>query len=465
MFSFQDALAASGGEAVEGCRPDRDVMFQGVTIDSRATRPGDLFVAIRGETFDGHDFLASAAAQGATGAIVRRGAVTGPLPGGVPLIQVDDTVAALGRLAAFWRNRLSERLQVVGITGSVGKSSTKELASALVESYRRVVKSPKSFNNELGLPLSVLAIPMDAEVAILEMGTYGPGELTTLAALARPGIAVVTNVGPSHLERMGSLAGIAAAKGELVAAIPTSGTVALNADDPLVLGMKDLTRGHVLTYGLGPAAALRASDVRTRGVDGISFALSYQGEERYADRVALVGAHHVYTALAAVAIALAAGLTLDEAVNGLQAARAQFRATLVPGANGSMVLDDSYNSSPASARAALAMLKDIPARRRIAVLGDMLELGTYEAEGHREIGRAVAQVADELLTLGPRARLIAEEARQQGMAAVRVRELHDKGELVGVLQALLRDGDVALIKGSRGLALDTVVAALREPEA
>lgn len=464
MFSLQDAVAATRGEAVTHGAVTPDIVFRGVTIDSRSTRPGDLFVAIPGETFDGHDFIGNAAARGAAGALVRRDAVLPPDGHGLPLLRVPDTVEALGRLASYWRGQLPATLRVAGITGSVGKSSTKELAYSVLEPYRRVVKSPKSFNNELGLPLSVLAIPQDAEVALLEMGTYGPGELTQLAAIARPDIGVVTNVGPSHLERMGSLEAIAVAKGELIAAIPALGKVVLNADDPRVRSMSRLTGARPLLYGLGPEADLRATELATHGVDGISFALTYQGQRRETGQVALVGAHHVYTALAAVAIALVVGLSVDEAVAGLKGARAQFRATLVAGPNGSTVLDDSYNASPASANAALAVLQDIPATRRIAVLGDMLELGTYEEAAHREIGRAVVRVVDELVTVGPRARLIAAEARREGLPAPSIHEFPDKHELADSLRSFLRPGDVVLIKGSRGLALETVIEELRETQ-
>lgn len=464
MFSFHDALTATGGEAVACRSVAPDVVFQGVTIDSRTARPGDLFVAIRGEKFDGHDFIAGAAARGAAGALVRRDAALPPDAYGLPLIRVADTVAALGRLATYWRARLPANSRVVGITGSVGKSSTKELAYALLEPFRQVVKSPKSFNNELGLPLSVLAIPRVAEVALLEMGTYGPGELTELARIARPDIAVVTNVGPSHLERMGSLEAIATAKGELVAAIPASGHIALNADDPRVRAMTARTRARPLLYGLGPDADLRATGLVTHGSDGISFAVTYQDQRRETGQVAMVGAHHVYTALAAVAIALTVGLRLDETIAGLQGARAQFRATIVPGPNGSTLLDDSYNASPASANAALAILQDLPATRRIAVLGDMLELGAHEEAGHREIGRAAVRVVNELVTVGSRARVIAAEARREGLPAPCIHEFRDKSELADWLKALLRPGDVALIKGSRGLALETVIDELREPQ-
>lgn len=465
MFSIQDVLTATGGELIAGCLPPNELAVRGVTIDSRTARPGDLFVAIRGETVDGHQFVGDAIGRGATAALVRRGGAESWPARGAAIVAVSDTVVALGRLARFWRAMLPLELQVVGITGSVGKSSTKELAYALFGGSRRVAKSPRSFNNELGLPLSVLAIPPDAEVALLEMGTYGPGELASLATIAQPHIAAVTNVGPSHLERMGSLAGIAAAKAELVAALPDWGVAVLNADDPLVLDMASRTMARALTYGQSERASLRATAVRSYGAGGIGFALSYQGQTLDVGRVPLLGVHHVYTALTGVAIALAAGLTLEAAIAGLRQARTPFRATMVPGVNGSILLDDSYNASPVSAHAALAILAEVPAKRRIAVLGDMLELGAYEEAGHREVGRAVARIADELLTIGPRARTIGEEARRGGMAAERVHELQEKGALTNVLRTLLREGDVALIKGSRGLAMETVVAALREPDA
>jgi UDP-N-acetylmuramoyl-tripeptide--D-alanyl-D-alanine ligase len=458
MIAIGDVLAATGGRLAGAAPPPG---FRAVGIDSRTVGAGDLFVAVRGEVHDGHRFVPDAFARGAAGALVATGRAAEFAHLGRALIEVADPLAALAALAARWRARF-DRLAVVGITGSVGKSSTKELAAAIVGARRRVLKSPKSYNNEYGLPLSVLRLTPETEVAIFEMGTYGPGELTALAAIARPTVACVTNVGHSHLERMGSQAGIAAAKGELVAALPPDGVAVLNGDDPFVRPMAALTPARALYYGLGPDCDLRATDVRSEGLAGLTFALHHAGATVALERLPLLGAHSVYTALAALGIALAVGLTLDEAVAGLRAGHAPVRLVLTPGPGGSQLLDDSYNSSPVSSLAALGVLAELPARRRLAVLGDMLELGAYEEEGHREVGRRVAEVVDELVTIGPRAQIIADEAARRGLPAARIHPLDDKAAALALLRADLREGDLALIKGSRGLALEDLVAALRE---
>lgn len=459
MIELDDLLVGTGGTLF--APGAREGMFAQVRIDSRAVAPGDLFIAIRGEVHDGHRFVPAAAAAGARGALVARGraAEFAALPD-FALIEVDDTLAALGALAAYWRERFP--IPTIGITGSVGKSSTKELTAGLLGTRLRVLKSPKSYNNEYGLPLSVLLIGPETDVAVLEMGTFGPGELTSLAAIARPSIAIVTNVGYTHLERMGSQDGIARAKGELVAALPPDGTAILNGDDPRVAAMADLTTARALTYGYGEGCALRASDLVDHGLAGLSFALHWQGERRMIERAPLLGAHSVYTALAAAAAALTLGLSLDDVVAGLGVPHEATRLLIVPGLHGSTIIDDSYNAAPASALAALGILAQTPAQRRLAVLGDMLELGEYEDEGHRIVGREVARVADCLLAIGPRARIIAEEASARGLAAEQIGQFERKEEVVMALRAELRAGDAVLIKGSRGLALEDVVAALRE---
>lgn len=471
MIGLSTVLAATGGR-LYGADPRHGPLpaapgFQAVGIDSRAIGPGDLFVAVRGAVHDGHRFVPDAVARGAAGALVATGRAAEFATLGVPLIEVDDTLAALGALAAYWRRQVERKhtgaLHVVGITGSVGKSSTKELAAAAIGAHRRVLKSPKSYNNEFGLPLSVLLLTPETEVALLEMGTFGPGELTDLAAIAQPNVAVVTNVGHSHLERMGSQAAIAAAKGELVAALPPDGVAVLNGDDPLVRPMATLTRARALTYGLEQGCDLRAGDLRSAGLDGLTFTLCYEGATRSLAGVPLLGRHSVYTALAVAAIGLAVGLSLDDVVASLCERHAPVRLVIVPGIAGATVIDDSYNSSPVSSLAALDILAELPARRRLAVLGDMLELGAFEEEGHRQVGRRVGAVADTLVTIGPRARLIADAARQAGLAPGNVHALAGKDEALALLQRELRAGDLVLIKGSRGLALESLVNALREP--
>ena len=466
MIELTDVLAGTGGRPY-GAVPAA-VSFGQVRIDSRAIEPGDLFVAVRGEVQDGHRFVPDALARGARGAIVQQGRavefVTLSSPDSAAssalLIEVAEPLAALGALAAHWRTKYP--IPVIGITGSIGKSSTKELLSGVLSTRRRILKSPKSYNNEYGLPLSVLLIGPETDIAVLEMGTFGPGELASLAAIARPSVAVVTNVGHTHLERMGSQDGIARAKGELVAALPPDGVAVLNGDDPRVRAMAALTEARVLTYGYGESCDLRASGVTDHGLAGVSFTLIWGTASVCLDRAPLLGVHSVYTALAATAAALAVGLTLEEIAVGLRRAHAATRLVLTPAINGATIIDDSYNSAPASALAALGILAQTPAKRRLAVLGDMLELGSYEVEGHQLVGREVAKVADALLTIGPRARVIADEARAYGLGADQIRHFEQKDAIAQALREELREGDAVLIKGSRGLALEDVIAALRE---
>ena len=460
MITLDDVLAGTGGALYGSTTAAGDGAFARVGIDSRAMEPGDLFVAVRGEVHDGHRFVPDAVARGATGALVARGRAAEFADTGALLIEVDDTLTALGGLAAHWRAKFSPA--IVGITGSIGKSSTKELAAGILGTKLRVLKSPKSYNNEFGLPLSVLMIDGTTDVAVLEMGTFGPGELASLAAIARPTVAVVTNVGHTHLERMGSQDGIARAKGELVAALPDDGVAVLNGDDPRVRAMAGLTKARTILYGYRDDCDLRAGDLEDHGLDGLSFTLHWAGESRRLERAPLLGAHSVYTALAAAGTALAVGLAFDEVAEALQVPHPAVRLLVVPGPNGSTIIDDSYNAAPASVLAALDILARTPATRRLVVLGDMLELGDYEDEAHRIVGRRVAAVADALLTIGPRARIIADEAARSGVTSERIATFDRKDDIVTALMSELRAGDAVLIKGSRGLALEDVVAALRE---
>jgi UDP-N-acetylmuramoyl-tripeptide--D-alanyl-D-alanine ligase len=464
MITLADVLAGTGGTLYGSSAAAGEGAFARVGIDSRGMGPGDLFVAVRGEVHDGHLFVPDAVARGATGALVARGRAAEFADTGALLIEVDDTLTALGGLAAHWRAKFSPA--IVGITGSIGKSSTKELAAGVLGTKLRVLRSPKSYNNEFGLPLSVLMIDDTTDVAVLEMGTFGPGELTSLTEIARPTVAVVTNVGHTHLERMGSQDGIARAKGELVAALPDDGVAVLNGDDPRVRAMAGLTSARILLYGYSDNCDLRASDLEDHGLDGLSFSLHWDGEVQSArlHHAPLLGAHSVYTALAAAGTALAVGMSFAEVTAALLKPHPAVRLLVVPGPNGSTIIDDSYNAAPASVLAALDILARTPATRRLAVLGDMLELGDYEDEAHRIVGRRVAAVADVLLTIGPRARIIADEAARSGVTAERITTFDQKEDIIAALTSELRAGDAVLIKGSRGLALEDVVAALREAQ-
>jgi UDP-N-acetylmuramoyl-tripeptide--D-alanyl-D-alanine ligase len=455
------------------------VAFGEAVIDSRLATPGALFVALRGERVDGHDFLAEAVARGARGALVRPEQVAaialdrpfalvdptgagleGVTPETVLLIGVADPLAALHRLAAYHRGLFAPK--VIGITGSVGKTSTKEVTAAVLCRRYSTLKNPRSYNNESTMPLTLLQLEAHHDVAVLEMGTFGPGEITLLTQLARPQIGIVTNVGPSHLERMGSLDVVARAKSELVQALPADGYAILNIDDARVRAMAEVTAARPFFYGLDPAADLYADEIESRGLAGIAFRAHYTGESVVL-RLPLLGRHSVHTALAAAAAGLLLGLGWDAIVDGLRDESAQLRLLAVPGIGGATLIDDTYNASPASSLAALNLLAELDGRR-IVVLGDMLELGPIEEEAHRTVGRRVAEVAGLLIAVGWRARWIADEARVSGMPAEQISVVDTNDAAIELLRGLIRAGDYVLVKGSRGAMMEGIVAALqRQP--
>jgi UDP-N-acetylmuramoyl-tripeptide--D-alanyl-D-alanine ligase len=468
MFTLADLL-----EGLTGRRPGNIAQpIRRFVIDSREAGPDDVFVAFRGEKTDGHFYVSDAFGRGAVTAIVEqdvpieallldlRRAVTQraiqqwtlPL-----MLRVDNSLAALQELAGWWRMRLKD-LRVIGITGSVGKSSTKELIAKVLERDYVVLKSEGNLNNEIGLPLTLLQLEPKHQRAVLEMGMYAHGEIARLAELAKPSVGVITNVGPVHLERLGTIESIAEAKAELAQALAPEGVAILNFDDERVLAMREKTRARVLTYGLDPQADFWADEIASEGLEGIHFTLHHRGEEFHV-QVPLLGRHSVHTSLRAAAVGLAEGMTWDHILEGLQDRRAQLRLVAVPGPNGSTILDDSYNASPASMIAALNLLAELSGRK-VAVLGDMLELGPYEDEGHRMVGLRAIDAADVLVTVGELGRVIAQVALTNGMAPDRVKMCATNDEATAYLNAIVGPGDMILIKGSRGLHMEDIVNAL-----
>lgn len=456
MIRLHDVLVGSGG-TLEGDISEQ-FLFGRVIHDSRYVQANDLFVALRGEITDGHRYLADARERGAAAAMVRRDELSGARAIGLPLIVVDDTLAALHQLATYWRRLFA--VQVVGITGSIGKSSTKEVVGAVLGARFNVAKSVRSYNNEIGLPISVLEITPDTEVCVLEMGgAYAFGEITQLAEIAQPTVGIVTVVSHSHLSRMGSLDAIAETKTELVEALPPNGIAILNRDDERVHRMAERARCRVVTYGLDPDADYRAVDLESHGLGGIAFRLLHDGHEDHV-QAPLMGRHSVHTALVGFAIGFELGMSLEEIMRGFGQPNIQLRLLLAPGISGSTLLDDTYNANPTSSFAALALLQELDATRKVAVLGDMLELGDFEDEGHRMVGARVAATAGAFYAVGPRAAIMAGEARRVN-PEMPIQHFDTKDELVEALRRELRAGDLVLIKGSRGIQMETVVAALR----
>jgi UDP-N-acetylmuramoyl-tripeptide--D-alanyl-D-alanine ligase len=417
-------------------------------------------VALRGERDDGHAYVTEAVRRGAAAALVERPVA---LHEGTDaaVIQVPDTLHALQELAAWWRSRSAVR--VVGITGSTGKTMAKEVVADVLSAGMEVLRNEGNLNSETGLPLTLLLLEPRHRAAVLEMSMYTEGEIARLAEIAEPEVGVVLAVHPTHLERAGSLDAIARAKSELPAALPPDGLAVLNADDPRVAAMRGVTRAEVRTFGLSAGADVRAEEVASLGLDGTVFTLRTPWGTRRV-RSGTPGRHLVPHALAAVAVAERFGLPTAEIDAALSAgSRASHRMAIAESASSATVIDDTYNASPVSVSAALEFLAETPVgpgRRRYAVLGDMLELGPDEERLHREIGAKAAGLVDGLVTVGERGRWIAEAARAAGLG--RVATAPDSLEAAAVLERELAPGagDLLLIKGSRGVQLDLLVAAI-----
>lgn len=452
MLTLQDIMTSLGPAvlAVQGPREMRP--FASVVIDSREAGPGDLFVALPGEHHNGHDFIAEAVARGARGVIAQR--PPAELPAEVCFLRVADSLSALQRLATSCRTKF--RVKVIAITGSVGKTTCKELTAAILGRYYSVLKSEGNLNSEIGLPLTILRLQPAHERVVVEMGMYARGDIELLCQIARPQVGVVTNVAPVHLERLGSLDAIAQVKAELVESLPADGLAILNGDDPRVVAMTMRSRARPVLFGTSEQCAVHGALLSSNGLDGFVFRLTC-GEESVDVPVALPGRHHLHNALAAATVGLAEGLSLQELAEALARAEVPLRLYTLQGPRGSTILDDTYNASPASMLAALDLLAELPGRR-LALLGDMLELGAYEAAGHRLVGERAAETTHVLYTLGERAHIIGRAAQQAGHPNVSF--LPSKEEAVATLRQTLAEGDYLLIKASRAMALETLVEEL-----
>jgi UDP-N-acetylmuramoyl-tripeptide--D-alanyl-D-alanine ligase len=463
-------------EALTGIRPESatTVITEGV-IDSRLAIPGALFVALPGERTDGHQYVPQAFQYGSSLALVQQ-----EMPEGIPVLdlrgvnkrfelenrlaeveapfclRVDDSLKALQQIALFWRQQM--KVDVIGITGSVGKSTTKELVAEVLSQRYSTLKNKGNFNNEIGLPLTLLSLSPGHQVSVLEMGFYVPGEIAFLCQIARPKIGVVTNIGTVHAERAGTQEMIAQGKAELVQALPPDGYAILNYDDPLVRPMAEKTEAQVFFYGMSDEADLWADGVVGLGLEGIRFRLHYRDEVLHL-RVPLIGRHSVQTALRAAAVGLVCGLTWQEIVEGLHSMSTQLRLISVRSERGALLLDDTYNASPESMLSALNLLAEISGRK-VAVLGDMLELGQYEWRGHEIVGIRASEVVSELITVGERGRMIAAAACRAGLPAACITELDTVEQAIDLLQGRLQAEDVVLVKGSHGMRMERIVAAL-----
>ncbi len=451
---LEDLLAATGGRLIG---PTTISSFQGAAVDSRHVTPGCCFVALLGERTDGHAHVADAVRGGASVALVER-----PVDvAGVALVQVPDTLVALQELASWWRSRSAVR--VVGITGSTGKTIAKEITADVLGRCMEVLRNEGNLNSETGLPMTLLRLEQQHQVAVLEMSMYTTGEIARLAEIARPEVGVVLAVHPTHLQRAGSIEAIAQAKAELPAALPSDGLAVLNADDSRVAAMERLTAASVLTFGLDGSADVQATDLESRGIHGTAFTIHAPwGTRRMLNGTP--GRHLVPHALVAAIVGQRFEVPLAEVAAALeQGSHAPHRMAIVEAESGATIVDDTYNASPVSVAAALDFLGETPVRvgrRRLAVLGDMLELGPDEEPLHREIGARAAHLVDGLVAVGERGRWIAATARSEGLRSVATAE--DASDAVEVVARELAPatGDLLLVKASRGMGLEALVQAL-----
>ncbi len=458
-FDAADLARITGGRLLASSpRPIR-----GAAVDSREIEPGQVFVALPGERDDGHDYLEAAVSAGAAALLVTRPPLDPAALGDVTIVRVGNGLVALGALASSWRRRFDPI--VVGVTGSIAKTSTKEAIAAVLARRLRTIKNVGNQNNEIGLPLTVLRLGPEHEAMVLEMGMYVGGEIADLARIAAPDIGVLTAVQAVHLSRIGSIEAVEQAKGELLEALPPTGTAILNADDPIVRRMGSRTVARTMSYGFADDADVRAEGVVSAGLEGMRFDLVARGVRRSV-AIPTLGRLSVHNALAAAAVGLAAGLSPDAIADGLADGWAAPHRVALHRLSGVTVIDDSYNASPGSMRAALDLLADLPGRH-VAVLGEMLELGIAHDDGHHEVGLAAGQVADLVIVVGRDAGAMADGARETAAAGARVLAVADDVAALEALRPRLRAGDTVLVKASRGIGLDRVVDALiaeRGPE-
>ena len=426
----------------------KDVTFLGANMDSRKITEGQLFIALQGER-DGHDFIPAALEKGAAAVLCTH------CDGDYPAIVVPDTRIALGDIARGERERIG--MKVVGITGSVGKSTTKEMVYTVLQSKYKVEKTPANHNNDIGMPMAILSMPEDTEVAVLEMGMNHFREIAYLASIGKPDVAVIINIGTMHIEHLGSIEGILKAKLEILEGMREDGRIILNGDDSLLWNQKKSGGRNAIYFGVrNPESDLKALEVREK--DGMLYFLVKRDRQQFAIELALEGQHYVHDALAAIGVGMELGVSVDEIQRSLSAFQNIAGRQEIFEKNGYTIIRDCYNAGPESMAAALNVLGNRPSRK-VAVLGDMLELGPCTRAEHYKVGRIAAEKADILLAYGPNSEAMLVGARTGGMNAKFSRAFTEKDRLVQALKILAKPGDAILFKGSRGMRMEQALEA------
>lgn len=442
-----------------------EAIISSVSIDSRTLIPGELFIPLKGENFDGQNFIAAALRKGASGFVTEQWnedlkTLTTDY-GGSLVIKVGDSLKALQLLATAERQK--SRAKVVGITGSTGKTCTKNLLESILAMSHRIAASPKNFNNEIGVPLTIIKAKPEVDVFIVEMGMRGLGQIGELCGIARPDIGVITNIGDSHIELVGSRDLIAKAKGELVEALPADGFAVLNADDPRTPQLAGLTQAKVITFGMSPAADIYTDDIYLDKEAKATFVVRTPGE-KYSVNLSIPGRHTIYNALAALTIATCLGVDSSLIREGLAKAQAaEMRLNVDTNSKGVVIINDAYNANPASVRAALETATAMDGiDRRIVVLGDMAELGSLSDQAHYEVGKAVADAGiDTLVTVGSKVKKLNKGAVDAGFAESRIHFYRDKEAALKFLRRYLRPNDLVLVKASRFMGFEKIAEGLK----
>ena len=454
--TIDEVCAATGAVRVSG-QPNAEVV--GVGTDTRALQPGELFLALRGPNFDGNKFAEQALAAGAGALLLRDDELGRSIQTESAVLVHPNPLEALGALAAWHRTRLSA--EVIAITGSSGKTTSKAIAAQLLGRLRQTSASPKSFNNAIGVPLSILSTPVDSEFLVLEFGTSSAGEIARLCRIARPTTGMITNIGSAHLAQLGSIEGVAREKGDLAEGLPDEGLLCVCAEDRFKDELRGRTTARTLTYGLGSDADLVAHDPLYHPA-GTSFRLTVRGGESFDVTSPLLGEHNVLNLLGVLTLAHGLGLDLSEVLAGVPDLTPQAQRLERHDLEGVQLLDDTYNANPDSARAAVRVLAGFHGfKRRVLVLGDMLELGDFAAELHFQVGLEAAKSGlDLVVAVGELARAAAAGALEGGLPPQRVKHFEDTDQAQAGLPELIEPGDVVLVKGSRGMHMEQVVVAL-----
>ncbi|HTV42444.1 MAG TPA: UDP-N-acetylmuramoyl-tripeptide--D-alanyl-D-alanine ligase [Candidatus Sulfotelmatobacter sp.] len=453
--SLKFIAEACGAEILAGTA---DTTVENVCTDSRRARAGDLFFAIKGENFDGHAFVKEVAEKKAAAVVVEQGKIPAPLPG-CAVLAVDDTITALGKVAAAYRRDFA--LPVVCVCGSNGKTTTKELTAGVLRQKFSTLWSEASFNNNIGVPLTLLRLEKKHQAAVLEAGTNHPGELAPLVKMIRPGLGVLTNIGREHLEFFGDMAGVAREEGHLAELLPRDGTLFVNGDSEWTPDMVRRTRAQVVRVGFGEKNDWRADKVRL-DKNGVTFRVTAANKEFYGDyRVPLLGRHQVLNSLFAMAVGAMHGMTTAEIQRGLAESKPAKMRMQFWEAGGIRVLDDAYNANADSMVAALETLRDLPLQgRRVAVLGDMAELGAHSEAAHAEVGRRAAELQiGQLFAVGKMAPIVAKAARDAGLS--RVIEFENVEAAIKAVKSFLKSGDLVLLKASRSSRLERIAETLK----